>query len=61
MDCGNRALLSAIPLQTMFLAVPPLGCGLGGLSWADVRPRIEDALADLPTRVLVYEPSPENP
>ncbi len=38
------------------LALPPLGCGLGGLSWAEVRPRIEQALADLPIRVLVFEP-----
>lgn len=30
------------------IAVPPLGCGNGGLSWADVRPRIEDALSDIP-------------
>ena len=40
------------------VAVPPLGCGLGGLDWAVVRPRIEkaaEALAD--TRVLVYEPA----
>ena len=26
------------------IAVPPLGSGLGGLEWNDVRPRIEDAL-----------------
>lgn len=39
------------------IAVPPLGSGLGGLDWADVRPRIEGALADLgPVLVLVYEP-----
>jgi O-acetyl-ADP-ribose deacetylase (regulator of RNase III) len=40
------------------VAVPPLGCGLGGLEWNDVRPRIEDALARLAdTRVLVFEPT----
>lgn len=38
------------------VAVPPLGCGLGGLDWVDVRPRIEAALADLPVRVVVFEP-----
>ena len=26
------------------IAVPPLGSGLGGLEWSDVRPRIEKAL-----------------
>lgn len=30
------------------IAVPPLGCGLGGLDWNDVRPRIEAAFAALP-------------
>ena len=38
------------------LALPPLGCGLGGLNWSDVRPRIEAALRDLPIRALVFEP-----
>jgi O-acetyl-ADP-ribose deacetylase (regulator of RNase III) len=39
------------------LALPPLGCGLGGLEWSDVRPRIEAALADAPVRALVFEPA----
>ncbi len=30
------------------IAIPPLGCGLGGLDWAVVRPRIEEALASVP-------------
>jgi O-acetyl-ADP-ribose deacetylase (regulator of RNase III) len=30
------------------IAVPPLGCGNGGLDWRDVRPLINDALGDLP-------------
>lgn len=35
----------------------PLGCGLGGLDWEVVRPRIEQAAGQLvDTRVLVYEP-----
>jgi O-acetyl-ADP-ribose deacetylase (regulator of RNase III) len=39
------------------VAVPPLGCGNGGLDWGDVRPRIERALAGLPdVRVLLYAP-----
>ncbi len=40
------------------IAVPPLGSGLGGLDWADVRPRIEKALGEFPdTDVLVFEPN----
>ena len=39
------------------VALPPLGCGNGGLSWQDVKPLIEKALADVPTDVLVYEPN----
>lgn len=40
------------------IAIPPLGCGNGGLDWADVRPLIERALGDLPgVEVVVYEPT----
>lgn len=40
------------------VAVPPLGCGSGGLEWRDVRPRIEHALGDLAgVRVLLYAPT----
>lgn len=40
------------------VAVPPLGCGNGGLDWADVRPAIEHALGDLKgVEVLVHEPT----
>jgi O-acetyl-ADP-ribose deacetylase (regulator of RNase III) len=39
------------------IAIPPLGSGLGGLNWHDVRPRIECALGALDdVQVLVYEP-----
>ena len=39
------------------IAIPPLGSGLGGLDWAQVRPRIEKALAPLEDdSVLVFEP-----
>jgi O-acetyl-ADP-ribose deacetylase (regulator of RNase III) len=39
------------------IAIPPLGCGLGGLDWNQVRPLIEKAFSQLPgVRVLVYEP-----
>lgn len=39
------------------IALPPLGSGLGGLRWPDVRERVEDALAQLDdVRVLLYQP-----
>lgn len=39
------------------IAIPPLGCGNGGLDWADVRPMIESAFADLPdVQVRLFAP-----
>jgi O-acetyl-ADP-ribose deacetylase (regulator of RNase III) len=39
------------------IAVPALGCGLGGLRWEVVRPLIERAFEALPeVRVLLFEP-----
>jgi O-acetyl-ADP-ribose deacetylase (regulator of RNase III)/uncharacterized protein YwgA len=39
------------------IAVPPLGCGLGGLDWADVRPMIEKALSSVPeVDAYLFEP-----
>ncbi len=40
------------------IAVPPLGCGNGGLDWADVRPLIEAAFEALPdVEVRLFEPA----
>ena len=39
------------------LAVPPLGTGLGGLNWNEVRLRIEEALGDFDdVRVVIFQP-----
>jgi len=39
------------------IAVPPLGCGYGGLDWGDVRPLIEETADRLPdVEFLVYAP-----
>lgn len=39
------------------IAIPALGCGLGGLDWSDVRPRIETVLGSLTdVEIVVYEP-----
>jgi O-acetyl-ADP-ribose deacetylase (regulator of RNase III) len=57
-DAGLQDLVATIKrLQIRSVAVPPLGCGNGGLNWHDVRPRIESAFAELPdVRVLLYAP-----
>src|SRR5258707_9986329 len=40
------------------IAIPPLGSGLGGLDWADVRPRIEQAVDRLnDVGIIVFEPT----
>ncbi|MGH3189735.1 MAG: type II toxin-antitoxin system antitoxin DNA ADP-ribosyl glycohydrolase DarG [Streptosporangiaceae bacterium] len=39
------------------IAIPPLGCGNGGLDWREVRPLIDTALGELPdVHVMVYPP-----
>ena len=57
-DAGLAALVADVRrLGIQSIAVPPLGCGLGGLDWAAVRPRIEQAFAALPgVTVLLFEP-----
>lgn len=43
--------------QITSIAVPPLGCGNGGLRWEDVRPRIEAAFAEIPdVQILLFAP-----
>jgi O-acetyl-ADP-ribose deacetylase (regulator of RNase III) len=39
------------------VALPPLGCGNGGLDWNQVRPLIENELSDLDAEIIIYEPS----
>ncbi|MGH9764841.1 MAG: type II toxin-antitoxin system antitoxin DNA ADP-ribosyl glycohydrolase DarG [Blastocatellia bacterium] len=40
------------------IAIPPLGSGLGGLDWAQVRRRIEAQLGSLTdVRIVIFEPS----
>lgn len=39
------------------IAIPPLGCGHGGLNWNEVRPLIENILTDLAdVQIMVFEP-----
>ncbi|MDQ3231917.1 MAG: macro domain-containing protein [Pseudobdellovibrionaceae bacterium] len=40
------------------IAIPPLGCGLGGLDWQKVKPLIQDKLKDFENvNIIVFEPS----
>lgn len=57
-EAGLVALSSTIRERGIrSIALPPLGSGLGGLDWSDVRARIESTLADLPAvHIRVYEP-----
>jgi O-acetyl-ADP-ribose deacetylase (regulator of RNase III) len=56
---GLRALIGEVKrLGIESIAVPPLGCGNGGLDWADVRPLILEAFAAVPeVRVVLFAPA----
>ena len=40
------------------IAIPPIGCGLGGLDWKEVRPLVASHLANTSTTAVVFEPDP---
>ncbi len=58
-DAGLHALVEEIHSHGIrSIAIPPLGSGLGGLDWAEVRPRIENAVRALgDVRVTIFEPT----
>ncbi|WP_017325691.1 macro domain-containing protein [Synechococcus sp. PCC 7336] len=57
-DSGLKALVETIrQYNIQSIAIPPLGSGLGGLNWSEVKPRIEAALQPLTdVHVAIYEP-----
>lgn len=57
-ELGLAALTREVRrLALRSLAIPALGCGLGGLAWSDVLPRIEAAFLPFPdVHVLVFPP-----
>ena len=57
-EAGLEDLVGTIRRENIrSVAIPPLGCGNGGLDWRDVKLRILKALAVLPeVEILVYEP-----
>lgn len=49
-EIGLRDLVRVVrELNVTSIAVPPLGCGNGGLDWADVEPLIRNAFEALPS------------
>lgn len=60
-ESGLRALVGEIEERHIrSIALPPLGAGLGGLDWQDVRSRIESAFrAAVGLHVTVFEPRVE--
>lgn len=57
-ETGLEALVDEIQKRNIqSIAVPPLGSGLGGLKWVEVRQRIEDYLSKLNhVQIIVFEP-----
>ncbi len=57
-ESGLKDLIKKVEeLNIKSIAVPPLGSGLGGLDWKDVKRLVAKAFAELPdTEVLLYEP-----
>ena len=62
-EAGLKALIDEIRQRRIgSIALPPLGAGLGGLNWAQVRARIDAAMLELPNvRVIVFEPGDTPP
>lgn len=54
---GARALADKIrELRIRSVAVPPLGCGNGGLNWSDVRTVLLTELVDVDADVVLFAP-----
>lgn len=57
-ESGLQDLVKVIEERSIkSIALPPLGCGLGGLDWNQVRNRIEHALSKFTdVEIIVFEP-----
>lgn len=43
-----------INLELKSVAVPPLGCGLGGLNWKEIKPLLQQIDAKYPSNKVIY-------
>jgi O-acetyl-ADP-ribose deacetylase (regulator of RNase III) len=50
-----RRVITELSIKSM--AIPPLGCGLGGLHWRDVEPLIKEKLAGLDLDAFIFSPA----
>ncbi|MGL6339867.1 MAG: type II toxin-antitoxin system antitoxin DNA ADP-ribosyl glycohydrolase DarG, partial [Waterburya sp.] len=57
-ESGLKALVKEVrQLNIKAIAIPPLGCGNGGLDWAQVKPMIVNAFVELlDVQVVIFEP-----
>ena len=57
-DSSLIALINRVQiLGIKSIAIPPLGCGNGGLNWEVVQPKIIDAFKNMPDlKVVIFEP-----
>ncbi len=63
-EAGLLALVATVREKNIrSIAIPPLGSGLGGLDWQQVKPKMQQAMHELAdVQVIIYEPygAPEN-
>ena len=55
----DSVISALVKCKCKSIAIPALGCGLGGLPWADVKALIEKHFNDWPGRVIVFPPKEE--
>ena len=57
-ETGLDALIDGIKLHNITsVAIPPLGCGNGGLDWNQVKQMIIDKMSPLDISIIIFEPS----
>lgn len=60
-ESGMKKLIETIKTNDIkSIAIPPLGCGNGGLKWSDVKPIIINELQNIDIDIIIYEPGFNN-